>query len=151
MYQKQLAHKASAEILEAIAARPCALYANQHEIVETKLRSAIIDGSLQPDACLTQQIIADAFGTSRMPVREALRTLEVQGFVRGDRHKTYRVAAGGHATWAGDLPGLLRAVSEQYASYESADAQKAFGHQVMCFLASLNVGEAEKTLAEQVA
>lgn len=137
MRAKPHGHKVSLDTLKKLAVQPYALPDNQYKIIEAQLRAAIIDGSLKPGDSLTQQAIADAFGVSRMPVREALRTLEVQGYLQGDRHKAYTVTAATAASWLGDLPGLLRALTEQYVLQDDENAQQLFGHQVMGFLASL--------------
>lgn len=51
------------------------------QIVE-HLRSQIISGALAPDQKLVEQTLADQLTVSRPPLREALRTLEADGFVR---------------------------------------------------------------------
>lgn len=60
-------------------------------IVEV-LRAEIIAGRLPPDAQLRQEALATRFGVSRMPVREALRELENQGFVILPANRSARVA-----------------------------------------------------------
>lgn len=63
------------QVLEHLAyglAQPIAL---PRETIEEVLREAIMDGRLEPGERLTQQAIANAFQVSRMPVREALRSL----------------------------------------------------------------------------
>ena len=60
-------------------------------IVEA-LRAEIIAGRLPPDAQLRQEALAARFGVSRMPVREALRELENQGFVIFPANHSARVA-----------------------------------------------------------
>ncbi len=45
------------------------------------LRAAISSGELAPGLQLRQDELAARFGTSRIPVREALRQLEAEGFV----------------------------------------------------------------------
>jgi DNA-binding GntR family transcriptional regulator len=45
------------------------------------LREQIITGVLQPGARIRQEELAQAFGSSRLPVREALRILQSQGLV----------------------------------------------------------------------
>ncbi len=45
------------------------------------LRAEISDGRLQPGEALRQDELAGRFGTSRIPVREALRTLEAEGLI----------------------------------------------------------------------
>ena len=45
------------------------------------LRAEIADGRLAPGAALRQDELAGRFGTSRIPVREALRTLQAEGLV----------------------------------------------------------------------
>lgn len=45
------------------------------------LRSAIVEGRLRPGDRLTETELADQLGTSRAPVREALRQLEHEGLV----------------------------------------------------------------------
>ncbi len=45
------------------------------------LRAEIADGRLTPGAALRQDELAARFGTSRIPIREALRTLQAEGLV----------------------------------------------------------------------
>jgi DNA-binding GntR family transcriptional regulator len=137
MHAKPYGRKVSSDTLKKLAKQFTELAAIQHKAIAARLRMAIVDGTLQPDDILTQQSIADAFGVSRMPVREALRTLEAQGYLQSVRYKAYAVTAASTDTWPGDLPGLLRAVTEQYVAHGNENAQLVFGHQVMEFLASL--------------
>jgi DNA-binding GntR family transcriptional regulator len=51
------------------------------EYVEATLRAAILSGRLAGGLALRQEELADTFGVSRMPVREALRQLEAQALV----------------------------------------------------------------------
>lgn len=53
-----------------------------HAQVLAELRSQIIRGSYRPGERLTEDRLADDFGVSRNPVREALRVLDGEGFVR---------------------------------------------------------------------
>jgi DNA-binding GntR family transcriptional regulator len=50
-------------------------------MVFTALRAMILDGELQGGEPLRQDDLAARFGTSRIPVREALRQLEAEGLV----------------------------------------------------------------------
>ncbi len=51
------------------------------DAVREKLRRAIRSGKLAPGLQLKQDELAERFGMSRIPVREALRQLEVEGYV----------------------------------------------------------------------
>ena len=51
------------------------------EFVREELRRAISQGEFAPGVQLRQDELAERFGTSRIPVREALRQLEAEGFV----------------------------------------------------------------------
>ena len=55
--------------------------------VTTILRQAILKGDLKPNERLVQADIADQLGVSRMPVREALKTLELEGLISLEPHK----------------------------------------------------------------
>jgi len=55
--------------------------ARTYELVLDHLRSAILDGTLQPGEHIKTADLADQMGVSRMPVREALHRLEVEGLV----------------------------------------------------------------------
>jgi DNA-binding GntR family transcriptional regulator len=61
-------------------------------VIEETLRAAILDGRLPCGAALRQQDLADLFGVSRMPVREALRQLEAQALLNVIAHKGAVVA-----------------------------------------------------------
>ncbi len=56
-------------------------YKPLREIVFETLREAIIQGSLEPGERLMEIQLAEEMGVSRTPVREAIRKLELEGFV----------------------------------------------------------------------
>src|SRR5699024_10282630 len=58
-----------------------------HNKVCSVLRKAILKGELQAGERLVQAQLAEAIGVSRMPIREALRTLELEGLVVMEPHK----------------------------------------------------------------
>jgi DNA-binding GntR family transcriptional regulator len=56
------------------------------------LRQEITDGRLTPGEALRQEELALRFGTSRIPVREALRTLQAEGLVNYSPNRGATVA-----------------------------------------------------------
>lgn len=56
-------------------------YKPLREIVCDTLRQAIVDGVFKPGERLMEIKLADEMGVSRTPVREAIRKLEIEGFV----------------------------------------------------------------------
>ncbi|MFE1556264.1 GntR family transcriptional regulator [Streptomyces sp. NPDC058734] len=52
----------------------------------TAIRDDIVSGFFGPGGRLTEEVLARRYGVSRVPVREALRTLESEGFVITRRH-----------------------------------------------------------------
>lgn len=56
------------------------------------LRADILAGRIPPGTRLRQDELAARFGTSRIPVREALRQLEAEALVVNDTHRGARVA-----------------------------------------------------------
>jgi DNA-binding GntR family transcriptional regulator len=82
------------------------------------IRSAIVDGRLQPGERLREEELARELGISRTPVREALRTLQEEGLVesaphRGATVRTYEIE---------DLDELydMRALLEGHAARRAA-------------------------------
>jgi DNA-binding GntR family transcriptional regulator len=51
------------------------------QIIRDQLRDEILRGTLPPGTQLRQENLAERFGASRIPVREALRQLEAEGLV----------------------------------------------------------------------
>ena len=60
------------------------------ELVCSEMRSWIASGELRPGP-LNISELARHFGVSGVPIREALRTLEAEGFVRFDRNRSVQV------------------------------------------------------------
>ncbi|MGW0732629.1 GntR family transcriptional regulator [Streptomyces sp. NPDC002851] len=52
----------------------------------TAIRDDIVSGVHERGSRLTEEVLARRYGVSRVPVREALRTLEAEGFVITRRH-----------------------------------------------------------------
>ena len=63
------------------------------ELVLSAVRNAVLAGVLEPGARLRQEDLADVFGTSRIPVREALRALEYEGLVTSEPHRGFTVTS----------------------------------------------------------
>jgi DNA-binding GntR family transcriptional regulator len=62
------------------------------EAVLAELRRAIISGELRPGEKVLQAALAERFGVSRVPLREALKILEGEGQVIYRPHRGYFVA-----------------------------------------------------------
>jgi len=62
------------------------------ESLYTRLRTAIFNGEFKPGAIMVETAVAESYGVSRTPVREALRALEKDGILqyRG-RHLVVRM------------------------------------------------------------
>src|SRR6516225_12006466 len=63
------------------------IYLSKSDFMAALLRELIISGDLKPGEQLRQRDLAERFGVSVTPVREALRWLESEGLVRYDAHK----------------------------------------------------------------
>jgi DNA-binding GntR family transcriptional regulator len=61
------------------------------DLVLASMREAILSGALPPGTRLRQEKLAERFGTSRIPVREALRALEYEGLVRSVPYRGFTV------------------------------------------------------------
>jgi DNA-binding GntR family transcriptional regulator len=59
--------------------------------VAAYLREAILHGQFRPGDRIRQEEIAERFGASRLPVREALRMLEAEGLTEHEPNKGARV------------------------------------------------------------
>ena len=62
------------------------------DLAHRRLRSAVLSGRLRPGAVLSQVQLAAELGSSRGPVREALRRLAAEGLVVGDFNQRMRVS-----------------------------------------------------------
>jgi DNA-binding GntR family transcriptional regulator len=51
------------------------------ELIYSRLREQILDGTLAPGEELGQEYLAKQFGVSRVPLREALNRLQAEGFI----------------------------------------------------------------------
>jgi DNA-binding GntR family transcriptional regulator len=83
------------------------------------LRAAIVDGRLAPGSLSSVAGLAEQFGVSRTPVREALLVLERQGVVRFERNRGVRILE----TSAHDLEEVftLRLLLEVPAAHRACD------------------------------
>ena len=63
------------------------------ERVAEHLRRVILAGEIAPGGRIRQEEIADLFGMSRLPVREALRMLEIEGLTELQTNRGARVPA----------------------------------------------------------
>lgn len=90
------------------------VYLSKSDFIAALLRELIITGDLKPGEPLRQRDLAERFGVSPTPVREALRRLESEGLVTYDPHKGSTVI-GAH-TGATKEKYQIRAVLEGLAA-----------------------------------
>ena len=77
----------------AAAAAGDAVEAVTSQRIATALRDEILSGAIAPGERLRQDELAGRLGSSRLPVREALRMLEAEGLVELEPNKGARVPA----------------------------------------------------------
>jgi DNA-binding GntR family transcriptional regulator len=96
-----------------------------------RIRDAIITGALEPGERIVEEDLAHRLGISRGPVREAIRVLEQEGFVRSEPHRAsyvaelgeeeieqlYAVRAEVEAIAARKVAGLIRQAPQRAAPY----------------------------------
>src|SRR2546430_5965404 len=66
-------------------------YVSKTDLVAALIRELIITGELAAGEQLRERDLAQRFGVSQTPVREALRRLEPEGLVVGDAHRGFTV------------------------------------------------------------
>jgi DNA-binding GntR family transcriptional regulator len=74
------------------ADRPAARKGDRHQEAVTLLRRMILAGDIAPGEPLREVALSEQFGTSRTPVREALRTLAAEGLVTLLPNRTVQVS-----------------------------------------------------------
>ncbi|MFE0177274.1 GntR family transcriptional regulator [Streptomyces sp. NPDC059002] len=84
----------------------------------TAIRDDIVSGVHERGGRLTEELLARRYGVSRVPVREALRTLEAEGFVVTRRHAGACVAEPGEQEAADLLE--IRSLLEPLAAARAA-------------------------------
>jgi DNA-binding GntR family transcriptional regulator len=62
-------------------------------LIAARLSDAILSGALASGAPICQQAVANHFGVSRMPAREALRQVQARGLIEYRSHRSMIVAA----------------------------------------------------------
>lgn len=99
----------------------------RRETLETQvyeaLRKAIIEGRFARDARLVQDDLASQFGTSRIPVRDALKRLEAEELVKLDERGSYVVSCFGSED-VEEIYGL-RLLLEPYAAGKALNGATA--------------------------
>ncbi|MCP1199992.1 GntR family transcriptional regulator [Notoacmeibacter sp. MSK16QG-6] len=88
--------------------------------ISRELSDRIVTGRIEAGARLRQDHIAEEFGTSHVPVREAFRRLESQGLVRSEPRRGVRVAGFTHDE--------VREVAEMRAALEALALRNAAPH-----------------------
>ena len=66
-------------------------YVSKTDLVAALIRELIITGELEPGEQLRQRDLAQRFGVSQTPVREAMRRLESEGLLICDTHRGFTV------------------------------------------------------------
>lgn len=73
--------------MEQIAGQARSNYRTVEEMVVSAVREAILSGVFAPGEKLPQEALAQSLGVSRIPVRAALRQLEVEGLASFSPHR----------------------------------------------------------------
>lgn len=95
-------------------------YSSKSDIVCAMLREMIIRGDLAGDEPLRQRELAQRFGVSQTPVREALRRLQSEGLVVNDPHRGATVARSRQGVLEDNT--LIRATLESLGARLAAEA-----------------------------
>jgi DNA-binding GntR family transcriptional regulator len=100
-------------------------FQSKSDVVVAALRESIITGELAPGTPLRQRDLAERFGISPTPVREALRRLEAEGLVVTDLHRGASVIEASLGAWIEnyEIRAALEAVAAKFAAPRITEAQ----------------------------
>jgi len=93
MYSKKIVETQMIETKDIFNGLNHTEYKGKTEIVYEQIRTAILEGLIKPGDKLETDAIAAAFKVSRMPVREAIKRMQLEGWVDVKPHKEVRVAS----------------------------------------------------------
>ncbi|RLV57617.1 GntR family transcriptional regulator [Aeromicrobium phragmitis] len=107
------------------------------------LRELIISGELVPEEPLRQRDLAERFGVSQTPVREALRRLESEGLIVNDPHRGASVAGSrrGAVEDNAEIRAALESLAARLAVRSIEDAQIALLRELNDEIAELPEGD----------
>jgi DNA-binding GntR family transcriptional regulator len=122
-------------------------FQGKSDSIAAALRELIITGEVEPGAALRQRDIAERFGVSATPVREALRRLEAEGLVEHDLHRSVRVRG---AKLDADEEGFqmraaLEALAARLAAQRATDGDLEEIAEIHARLAAAPIGDPEAT------
>lgn len=91
--------------------------------IASELRKKIFNNELQPGDELVQESLAEKYGTSRMPIRQALQILSTEGLITLRKHRSAIVNGIDFADLADhfEIRGLLEGEAAAYASMRGQD------------------------------
>ncbi|HET8840170.1 MAG TPA: GntR family transcriptional regulator, partial [Ktedonobacteraceae bacterium] len=92
---------------------------NKQERTYTTIRRRIMDGIYAPGYRLNIDALAREFGVSKVPIREAIRRLEAEGWVVSNRNSSPQVAQIDLSQWESSMS--ILALLEGYASALAAE------------------------------
>ncbi|NIA70817.1 GntR family transcriptional regulator [Pelagibius litoralis] len=108
-------------LTETIDRRPL-----HHELVD-RLRDMIIEGQLEPGQKISEKALCERFGVSRTPLREAVKILAAEGFLKLTPHRGASVVKLTLKDFEEALPimGALDAVAGELACQNATEAEIA--------------------------
>lgn len=87
-----------------------------------RLRTAVLNGEYRPGMILVESAVAEAYGVSRTPVREALRALEKDGILQySGRHLMVRISSLEEVMEIYDCRIVLEGVAAEWAARTRTD------------------------------
>jgi DNA-binding GntR family transcriptional regulator len=92
MPTKQVAAPRRRRSIRSAPALPVAVYRTKATVAADVIRTAILSGDLAPGEELTVLGLAQRFGLTLMPLREALSRLDDEGLIELEAHRSARVA-----------------------------------------------------------
>ena len=101
--------------------------ASLHDELAVRLRRMIVENELEPGARINERGLCDQFGVSRTPLREAIKVLAREGYVRLTPNRGAAVAELTAADLEEAFPimGALEALAGELAATNATDAQIA--------------------------
>lgn len=101
--------------------------ASLHDELAIRLRRMIVEDELEPGARINERALCDLFGVSRTPLREAIKVLAREGYVRltPNRGATVAELTLQDLEEAFPIMGALEALAGELAARHATDAQIA--------------------------